>query len=158
MNDIPETRVTAKSETDRISVELSSRRTGMSFQRTRMAADRTLMAVIRTSLSLIGFGFTIFQVFQKLYEADIVTRAQAPRNFGIALVLLGIAALVFGIVYHMRFMLEVRRERARMAADGLVHLDDRFPVSQTLIVALLLLTLGLLAIVSMVFSAGPFGG
>ena len=42
------------------------RRTGMSFQRTRMSADRTLMSVIRTSLSLISFGFTIFQVFQKL--------------------------------------------------------------------------------------------
>ena len=47
-----------------ISVELSKRRTGMSFQRTRMSADRTLMSVIRTSLSLISFGFTIHQVFR----------------------------------------------------------------------------------------------
>ena len=31
-----------------------------------MSADRTLMSVIRTSLSLISFGFTIFQVFEKL--------------------------------------------------------------------------------------------
>ena len=46
-----------------------SRRTGMSFQRTRMSADRTLMSVIRTSLSLICFGFTIFQVFEKLRDA-----------------------------------------------------------------------------------------
>jgi len=91
-------RITAKSEPDRISVELSSRRTGMSFQRTRMAADRTLMAVIRTSLALIGFGFTIFQVFQKLYEAKIIHRAQEPRNLGVALVLLGITMLVLGII------------------------------------------------------------
>ena len=158
MNEVPEVRVTSKAESDRISVELASRRTGMSFQRTRMAADRTLMAVIRTSLSLIGFGFTIFQVFQKLYEADVLKRAQAPRNFGQALVMLGIAALVVGIVYHVRFMLEVRRERAQMMAAGLVHGDDRFPVSQTLIIALLLLMLGVFAIVSMVFSVGPFGG
>ena len=61
--------VTSKSDSDDISVELSSRRTGMSFQRTRMSADRTLMSVIRTSLSLIGFGFTIFQVFEKLRDA-----------------------------------------------------------------------------------------
>ena len=60
--------ITAKSDSDQISVELSSRRTGMSFQRTRMSADRTLMSVIRTSLSLISFGFTIFQVFEKLRE------------------------------------------------------------------------------------------
>ena len=38
----------------------------MSFQRTRLSADRTLMSVIRTALSLISFGFTIYQVFQKL--------------------------------------------------------------------------------------------
>jgi putative membrane protein len=45
--------VIRKFSSDDISVELSSRRTGMSFQRTRMSADRTLMSVIRTSLSLI---------------------------------------------------------------------------------------------------------
>ncbi len=157
MNDVPEGRITSTAEPEVISVELSSRRTGMSFQRTRMAADRTLMAVIRTSLSLIGFGFTIFQVFQKAYDAGILKRAQAPRNFGQALVMLGIAALVFGIVYHVRFMLELRRQRAQMRADGLVHGESRFPVSQTLIIALLLLLLGLFAMVSMVFSIGPFG-
>jgi len=62
----PKSPVTGQSDPDKISVELSSRRTGMSFQRTRMSADRTLMSVIRTSLSLISFGFTIYQVFEKL--------------------------------------------------------------------------------------------
>src|SRR5512143_4184303 len=104
MSDRTETRITAASPSDAVSAELSSRRTGLSFQRTRMSADRTLMSVIRTSLSLIGFGFTIFQVFQKLYDAQVLKRAQAPRNFGEALVMLGIAALVVGILYHVRFM------------------------------------------------------
>src|SRR5512135_3610813 len=114
MNEPVATRITSKAEADKVSVELSSRRTGMSFQRTRMSADRTLMSVIRTSLSLIGFGFTIFQVFQKLYEAKVLQNAQAPRNFGMALVLLGEAMLVLGIVYHVKFMVELRRERERM--------------------------------------------
>ncbi len=157
MDDATDADVTSKTDPERISVELSSRRTGMSFQRTRMSADRTLMSVIRTSLSLIGFGFTIFQVFQKLVEAQILKRAQAPRNFGQALVLLGIAALVMGIVYHVRFMFGLRRLREEMRADGLVHGESRFPVSQTLIIAVLLLALGLFAITSMVFSVGPFG-
>jgi putative membrane protein len=148
--------ITSKSEPDRISTELSARRTGMSFQRTRMAADRTLMAVIRTSLALIGFGFTIFQVFRKLVDAGVLQRAQAPRNFGMALLLLGITMLVLGIVYHGKFMIELRRERQQMRADGLIHGETRFPVSMTLIVAVLLLLVGLLAIVSMVFSVGPF--
>ena len=149
-------RVTAQSESDRISVELSERRTGMSFQRTRMGADRTLMGAIRTSLSLIGFGFTIFQMFQRLYEAKVLQRAEAPRNFGMALVLLGIAMLVLGIAYHGAFMLALRRERAQMNADGLIHGESAFPVSYTLIVAVLLLIVGLGAIASMVFSFGPF--
>ena len=156
MDDIREPRVTSKSDADRISVELSSRRTGMSFQRTRMGADRTLMAAIRTSLSLIGFGFTIFQVFQKLYEAKLLQRAEAPRNFGMVLVLLGIAMLVLGIAYHGAFMLALRRERAQMTADGLVHGESAFPVSMTLIVAVLLLAVGLMAITAMVFNVGPF--
>jgi putative membrane protein len=49
-HDIRPQALDADSSSDSISVELSSRRTGMSFQRTRMSADRTLMSVIRTSL------------------------------------------------------------------------------------------------------------
>jgi putative membrane protein len=73
--------ITPKSDPDQISVELSSRRTGMSFQRTRMSADRTLMSVIRTSLSLISFGFTIFQVFQK----PTWLRTQLPHEISASL-------------------------------------------------------------------------
>ena len=141
---------------DDIATELSARRTGMSFQRTRMSADRTLMSVIRTSLSLIGFGFTIFQVFQKLHEAQVVKSAHAAGNFGEALVMLGILMLAVGIGYHVKFMLELRRLRAQMRKDGMIHGETTFPVSLTLIVALLLLTIGLFAIVSMVFGVGPF--
>lgn len=137
--------------------DMSMRRTGMSFQRTRMAAERTLMAVIRTSLSLIGFGFTIYQVFEKLQQADIITRATAPRNFGVALVLLGIAMLVVGIVYHVQFMLGIRQEREAMVAEGLLHGETRFPVSFTLVTAVLLLAIGIFAIVSMLFDIGLFG-
>jgi putative membrane protein len=150
-------RVTAKSESDRISVELSSRRTGMSFQRTRMSADRTLMSVIRTSLSLIGFGFTIFQVFQKAHEAGMLKSSDAPSRFGIALVALGVTMLAVGIGYHLNFMVGLRRERERLKADGLVHAESHFPVSLTLMVAALLLVIGLLAVTSMTFSIWPFG-
>jgi putative membrane protein len=139
-----------------LSTELSSRRTGMSFQRTRMSADRTLMSVIRTSLSLIGFGFTIFQVFQKLHEVEVLKSVHAAGNFGTALVLLGIVMLAVGIGYHVSFMLELRRLRAEMRTAGVIHGDTGFPVSLTLIAAFLLLTIGLFAIVSMVFGVGPF--
>ncbi|WP_246776792.1 YidH family protein [Microvirga sp. VF16] len=149
--------ITAQSDPDRISVELSSRRTGMSFQRTRMSADRTLMSVIRTSLSLISFGFTIYQVFEKLREAGTIAHAGASRNFGVVLVALGIAMLVIGIIYHVQFMIGLREERKAMKAAGLVHAESRFPPSLTLITAIVLLVVGVAAIVSMLFQVGPFG-
>src|SRR6516165_10408060 len=111
MESKPTVRVTAQSDPDRISVELSSRRTGMSFQRTRLSADRTLMSVIRTSLALIGFGFTIYQIFEKAHDAQILSSGTAARHFGEALVFLGIGMLVVGIGYHVVFMIELRRER-----------------------------------------------
>lgn len=137
--------------------DMSMRRTGMSFQRTRMSADRTLMSVIRTSLSLISFGFTIYQVFEKLRDQSILTGAGPARNFGTALVSLGILMLVVGIVYHVQFMIGLRNLRKDMAAEGLIHGESQFPPSFTLITAILLLVIGVAAIVSMLFRIGPFG-
>jgi len=153
MTDVP---VIRSSVFDDPSTELSSRRTGMSFQRTRMSADRTLMSVIRTSLSLIGFGFTIFQFFQKLHDAGTIAHAAAPRNFGVALVLLGILMLIGGIIYQVQFMLHLRHQRDAMVTDGLVHGESEFPVSLTLITASVLLAIGIVAVVSMIFQIGPF--
>jgi len=146
-------------ELDAMSFELSSRRTGLSFQRTRMSADRTLMSVIRTSFALIGFGFTIYQFFRFLHEnsgATPVVPVHAARNFGIALTSLGVMMLVLGIWYHLRFMRELRIERHHMIEQKLVHGELSYPVSMTLIVAVLLLLLGLIAIFSIVARVGPF--
>jgi inner membrane protein YidH len=146
-------------QVDSIPAALSSSRTALAFQRTRLSADRTLMAVIRTSLSLIGFGFTIYQFFRYLRETAGSTqllRGEAPHKFGMALVLLGVVMLSLGIWKHIAFMLELRAERKMFAEQGLIPGDDKFPVSITLIAATLLLTIGLIAIVSMAMRAGPF--
>jgi putative membrane protein len=140
------------------SVQMGARRTGMAYQRTRLAAERTLMSIIRTSLSLIGFGFTIFQVFssaQSLSEVSI--GANAPRNFGTALVALGIGMLVVGIVYHVHFMRALRADREEGVASGQIRGISPYPVSMTLVVACALLLIGILAISSMVFGVHPFG-
>jgi putative membrane protein len=136
--------------------DLAMRRTGMAFQRTRMAADRTLMSILRTSLSLIGFGFTIFQFFQRLRAEDVLMKDAAPRRFGLALVWLGVLMLSLGIAYHLHYMLGLRRIRASMTADGLLHGESVFPISLTLITAVLLLAIGIAAIASMAFHIGPF--
>ena len=147
--------IDANSGSGPISVELASRRTGMSFQRTRMSADRTLMSVIRTALSLIGFGFTIFQIFKKLHEAQILKSSGAARHFGESLVYLGIGMLVVGVGYHLVFMLGLRRERQTLQRSGLIHAESQFPPSLTLLVAILLLGIGILAILAMATGMGP---
>ena len=122
----------------------------MSFQRTRMSAERTLMSVIRTSISLISFGFTIFQFFQKLADANTIKAGpSAARHFGQMLVWLGIAMLVLGILYHVQFMRGLRRERESLKAEGLVHGESRYPASMTLGIAFALLAIGLYAIWTM---------
>jgi putative membrane protein len=141
-----------------VTTQLAMRRTGMAFQRTRMAADRTLMAVIRTSLSLIGFGFTIYQFFNKLKESGLLRgTAASERNFGASLVLLGITMMILGIIYHIRFMLELRNQRGQMKSEGLIYAESNFPASLVLIVAVLLLLIGVFIALSMVSHTGPYG-
>jgi putative membrane protein len=65
--------------------------------RTRLALERTLMSWVRTSVSLIGFGFTIVQFFQRLQGMEGVApalRPQAPRQLGLALIAAGVLALL----------------------------------------------------------------
>jgi putative membrane protein len=137
-------------------LELSSRRTGLSFQRTRLSAERTLMSVIRTALALIGFGFTLFQFFQHLRAAHVLAEgSHAAQRFGALLVAFGIVMLAAGIHYHLRFMYGLRRERSQLIEDALIHGESAYPVSMTLLVALSLLMLGVLAITSMLWHRGP---
>jgi putative membrane protein len=140
-----------------VSHDLSAANTNLAFQRTRLSADRTLMSVIRTSLSLIGFGFTIFQFFRRMQAEKLLHEAsRAPRNFGVALVYLGVGILIIGIVYHVQFMLGVRRMRTKMISENLMHAQGGFPLSFTVIAAIALLLIGLAAIGSLSFHVGPF--
>ncbi len=136
---------------------MSMRRTGMSVHRTRMSADRTLMSVIRTSLSMIGFGFTLYQAFEKLHQAGVIQQSGAPRNFGLLLIMLGVLLLIGGIVNHARFALELRSLRSSMASDGLIYGQSRYPVSITFISAVVLLLIGFAAAGSIVFGFSLFG-
>ena len=128
--------------------DLSMHRTGQGIQRTRMAADRTLMSVIRTSLSLIGFGFTIYQVFQKLQEAGTITHANAPRNMGIAMIVAGIVMMAGGIWRHLQFSQELRHTRSDLIEQHLIHGRSKYPISITLIVAVFLMLIGVVAIIN----------
>lgn len=137
--------------------DMSMRRTGMSFHRTRMSADRTLMAFMRTALSLIGFGFTLYQTFEKLRDAGVIQHAAAPRNFGLTLIGVGVLLLIGGIINHVRFGLELRKTRSDMKAAGLIYADTLFPVSISFISAVILMLVGLAAGASILLNFSLFG-
>ena len=67
------------------------------WMRTQMGLQRTLLASARTAVSLIGFGFTVAQFFQKLVSSvpEDVRRlgAEAPRNLGLTLIAAGVVSL-----------------------------------------------------------------
>ena len=73
--------------------------------RTKMAADRTLMAWVRTAVSMIGFGFTIVQFFERFQKMEGVAEALrpgAPRYLGLSLMAAGtLALLVSTWQYHV---------------------------------------------------------
>jgi putative membrane protein len=140
--------------------ELASNRTALSFQRTRMSADRTLMAIVRTSLSLIGFGFTIFQIFRKALKtaalSDIIDE-NAPRNFGLSLIFIGVGLLAAGIVNHYLTMRDLSRRRDRLFGMAIMRHGSTYRTSPTAVAAIMLLLVGLLAIFGIMLRAGPFG-
>ncbi len=64
--------------------------------------------------------------------------------------------LFFGILYHVQFMKQLREELKEMIQQKLVHGQLSYPISLTLIGAILLLLIGLVAIFSIVSRVGPF--
>ena len=95
---------------------------------------------------------SIFQVFTKARDAGMLRmNMAAPSNFGMALVALGVVLLIAGIVYHVSFMRGLRATRKAMVEAGLVHGESGYPLSYTLLTAIILLMIGVFAIVSMVF-------
>jgi putative membrane protein len=72
--------------------------------RTRASLERTLLSWVRTAVSLIGFGFTIVQFFQRMPElagAKPGFRPDAPWYLGLALIFCGVMALFVSIwQYH----------------------------------------------------------
>jgi putative membrane protein len=113
------------------------------------------MSIIRTALSLIGFGFTIFQFFRSLkgVEGIKIDPSEVVSHVGLWLVGMGIFLLTLGIIYHILFMQQVRRERQQLDQENLLIKNDNFPYSMTLFTAILLLLLGIFVIFKMVIAA-----
>ena len=99
---------------------LADERTRLAVDRTRLAHERTLMAWVRTATSLISFGFTIYKFFQGMHDAEklpVVRRLFGPREFGIAMISLGVGALILATIQHrveMRALADEYKQYGRM--------------------------------------------
>jgi putative membrane protein len=74
--------------------------------RTALSSEQTLMAWVRTSLSLSAFGFSLAQFFQYLAGQAGAQLSTSPRRLGIALICLGVVALMLAVMEHV---LRIRR-------------------------------------------------
>jgi putative membrane protein len=99
-----------------------------------MSTERTLMSWNRTSLSLISFGFTIYQFFDKFQQATLGANAphpDAPRNLGLALILIGTIGTVIALWQYYRVVAYLKGEefKAIGTRDELPHWDLTFVVA-----------------------------
>jgi putative membrane protein len=86
-------------EEHRFTVKVSAE-SHFAWIRTRLSLERTMLSWIRTAVSLIGFGFTIVQFFERFGKMEGVAEAvqpDAPRYLGIALIVAGSLALAISI-------------------------------------------------------------
>jgi putative membrane protein len=118
------------------------------WMRTQMALERTLMAAARTAVSLIGFGFTVAQFFEKLVNQAPENlrhlRPETPRNLGLALIAAGVISLtVFTLQYH-------RASTYLRSGDfaAIAGFDGKPMHSSTYLVAVVVLLIGVAAFAS----------
>lgn len=121
------------------------------WMRTQMGLQRTLMAAVRTAVSLIGFGFTVAQFFQKLVSNGQTglhdVRAEMPRNVGLVLIGAGVVSLIlFTLQYHQARKYMLTGEFGRLA-------PPETPAMRTAayLVAYVVIFIGLGAFVSVFF-------
>jgi len=118
-------------------VDLARLRTQIAKVRTQLAFDRTTLAWIRTAITMATFGFGMIGFFRTLEEKYPTARSvqlhQGAIKFGIALVVIGIAATILSGVSHWFSLRKLRR------GDDIAL--TQWPLSITL--AMLLSILGL---------------
>lgn len=113
--------------------------TRLAFERTRVSYERTMMAWIRTATSLITFGFGIFKFFQLELGRTQDNRLIGAREFSLLMVAAGLASLLLGTLEHWQCMRSLRAEYPEM------------PRSRTGVIAVFVLTLGILALIAVFF-------
>jgi putative membrane protein len=121
--------------------------THFSWLRTRLSAERTLMSWVRTAVSLIGFGFTIVQFFERFGKMEGIAPAaqpNAPRYLGLMLIGAGVIGLLIA-VWEYRGLLGYLWHEEYQSVAGVGDAPGHTPL---LAITLVLLLVGIFAFFS----------
>jgi putative membrane protein len=118
--------------------------------RTRLSADSTLMGWMRLATTLIGFGFTIVQFFDRLETMSSAKPALAPhlpRYLGLALIFSGVFGLLIAIWQYIWFVNYLHSEEFSRLA-----IKPTLPINRpALAIAIALALIGTVAFVTVMF-------
>ncbi|GAB4373135.1 MAG: hypothetical protein Kow00121_16090 [Elainellaceae cyanobacterium] len=127
---------------------LPQRESHFSWLRTRLSTERTLMSWIRTATAMIGFGFTIFQFFERFKQQGVNDPiAQVPsRIISIGLITAGTLALFIAVREYRGMLRYLWSEEFRDIAG----MRDRPGFTPVLALATLLILVGVITLVAVV--------
>jgi putative membrane protein len=111
-----------------------------------LATERTMMAWMRTATAMIGFGFTIFQFFDRLNHMAGVAPARNPtllRLIPLLLIGLGTIGLIIAIAEYRRVIGYLWSDEFK-DISGMVK--ERPSMTPVLTVAVLLVLVGVVAL------------
>lgn len=137
--------------------ELASRQASLAFERTLVSIDQALLSTIRASLSLIGFGFAMFLFLNQMSGEFGVSLRVPARNFGLSLVVMGVALVSIGLVDHHRRFTALRAQMEDLHRRKLLKEPCPRRRAAVAIMGLMLLLSGLLVILGVAVRIGPFG-
>jgi putative membrane protein len=116
-----------------------------SWLRTRLSVERTLMSWVRTATALIGFGFTIFQFFERFNNMPGVAAARSPgtvRLVALGLIGSGVGALIVAIVEYRQML----RYLWSPEFGDIAGITETQRTTPAIVVAVVLALVGLLAL------------
>ena len=131
-------------------IELDEARDGL--LRRAMEADRLLLAVMQCSLSLIGFGFTIYQIFSDAAARTGLARpSPLARLVGLTLLILGLILLSGGLWGRLSIKQDHDARWTRLGLDAGDISHSPVANSPVLVVGGLLFLVAALALAAILF-------